>query len=195
MILADGMVEDVGYFDDDEAEKDESHVVEDYDKMQPKKYNLKDRSADHRGEGIRRSESQDHTGAVLSFRAALKFSQDGPPQLKGDSMMNLGVGLMRLGNSMGRDAAKHHYYEALQLFNGAKAIGLSAASDNADAIHENCRLRWELPCSKVFVEYEGGSIGDDEEPDEFKADDDFPEDDEASPYDDAEDLAADMEEF
>ena len=50
-------------------------------------YSLDDPAADHRSEGIRRSEANDHTGAVESLRAAVKFEKFD----KGGAHMNLAL--------------------------------------------------------------------------------------------------------
>ena len=44
-------------------------------KFDGESYDVDDPMADHRSEGIRRSEANDHTGAVESFRAAVKFEK------------------------------------------------------------------------------------------------------------------------
>ena len=71
-------------------------------------YSLDDPNSDHRSEGIKRSEANDHIGAVDSFRAALQFEKHD----KGGAHMNLGVALMRLGNHRDAATAKQIYFDS-----------------------------------------------------------------------------------
>ena len=114
-------------------------------------YNLDDPAADHRSEGIRRSEYNDHTGAVDSFRAAVKFEK----MDKGGAQMNLGVSLMRLGNNRDAATAKQIYFDALEAFEKAESMGTNVG-DNKKAIYDNCNIRYKEHCDIVFADLRGG---------------------------------------
>lgn len=113
-------------------------------------YDLDDPSADHRSEGIRRSESNDHTGAVESFRAAVKFEK----MDKGGAHMNLGVALMRLGNNRDASTAKQIYFDSLENFEKAESLG-TMVGDNKKAIYDNCEIRYKEHCDVVFADLRG----------------------------------------
>lgn len=113
-------------------------------------YDLEDPVADHRSEGIRRSEANDHTGAVESFRAAVKFEK----MDKGGAHMNLGVALMRLGNNRDASTAKQIYFDSLENFEKAESLG-TMIGDNKKAIYDNCEIRYKEHCDVVFADLRG----------------------------------------
>ena len=117
-------------------------------------YSLDDPTADHRSEGIKRSESDDHTGAVESFRAAVKFEKFD----KGGAHMNLGVALMRLGNNRDASTAKQIYFDSLENFEKAESLG-TVVGDNKKAIYDNCEIRYKEHCDVVFADLRGNVRG------------------------------------
>ena len=139
-------------------------------------YSLDDPTADHRSEGIRRSESNDHTGAVESFRAAVKFEKFD----KGGAHMNLGVALMRLGNNRDASTAKQIYFDSLENFEKAESLG-TVVGDNKKAIYDNCEIRYKEHCDVVFADLRGNvkvlgtyakkKHGDDDDWDDEEVDD------------------------
>ena len=139
-------------------------------------YSLDDPAADHRSEGIKRSESDDHTGAVESFRAAVKFEKFD----KGGAHMNLGVALMRLGNHRDASTAKQIYFDSLENFEKAESLG-TVVGDNKKAIYDNCEIRYKEHCDVVFADLRGNvrvlgtysknKDGDDDDWDDEEVDD------------------------
>ena len=119
-------------------------------KFDGESYDVDDPMADHRSEGIRRSEANDHTGAVESFRAAVKFEK----MDKGGAHMNLGVALMRLGNNRDASTAKQIYFDSLENFEKAESLG-TTIGDNKKAIYDNCEIRYKEHCDVVFADLRG----------------------------------------
>merc|ERR1719460_1344889 len=80
---------------------------------------------------------------------------------------------------MGAGPAKVHYLEALKNFEKSEENGANAGG-NIKAIHQNCKIRYDQPCSAVFAEfgYKGKSSG------EFSLGDDFENDEEEEEEDD-----------
>jgi hypothetical protein len=144
------------------ASAEASTFVEDDDLNVESTYEVSDPAADHAGVGMQRAGDDDLDGALEAFRAQLKFDQH-----KANAHNNLGVTLLRMGNSRDAETARRLYYQALTNFQSSLQQGNGGAQDNIDAIHQNCKIRYNTNCGEAFAAFTGGvgvfSSGDDEE--------------------------------
>ena len=135
-------------------------------------YNVNDPAADHAGVGMQRANDDDLDGALEAFRAQLKFDQH-----KANAHNNLGVTLLRMGNARDAETARRLYYQALTNFQSSLQQGNGGAQDNIDAIHQNCKIRYNTNCGEAFAAFTGGvgvfSSDDDEDDWEDSDEDDW----------------------
>jgi hypothetical protein len=153
------------------AAAEASTFVEDDDLNVESTYDVTDPAADHAGVGMQRAGDDDLDGALEAFRAQLKFDQH-----KANAHNNLGVTLLRMGNSRDAETARRLYYQALTNFQSSLQQGNGGAQDNIDAIHQNCKIRYNTNCGEAFAAFTGGvgvfSSGDDDEDDWEDSDED-----------------------
>lgn len=137
-------------------------------------YDVNDPSASHAEVGMKRANADDLDGAIEAFRAQLKYDQH-----KANAHNNLGVTLLRMGNSRDAETARRLYYQALTNFQSSLQQGNGGAQDNIDAIHQNCKIRYSTNCGEAFAAFTGGvgAFSDDEDEDWEEDGDDWGDDD------------------
>lgn len=137
-------------------------------------YDPSDPNANHAEVGMKRANADDLDGAIEAFRAQLKYDQH-----KANAHNNLGVTLLRMGNSRDAETARRLYYQALTNFQSSLQQGNSGAQDNIDAIHQNCKIRYSTNCGEAFAAFTGGvgAFSNDDDEDWEEDGDDWGEDD------------------
>merc|ERR1712146_714465 len=99
---------------------------------------------------------------------------------KANAHNNLGVTLLRMGNSRDAESARRLYYQALTNFQSSLQQGNGGAQGNIDAIHQNCKIRYNTNCGEAFAAFTGGvgvfSSDDDEDDWEDSDEDDWGDD-------------------
>ena len=127
-------------------------------------YDVNDPAAAHAEVGMKRANDDDLDGAIEAFRAQLKHDQH-----KANAHNNLGVTLLRMGNSRDAETARRMYYQALTNFQSSLQQGNGGAQDNIDAIHQNCKIRYSTNCGEAFAAFTGGvgAFSDDDDEGNF----------------------------
>lgn len=137
-------------------------------------YDVNDPGAAHAEVGMKRANDDDLDGALEAFRSQLKYDQH-----KANAHNNLGVTLLRMGNSRDAETARRLYYQALTNFQSSLQQGNGGAQDNIDAIHQNCKIRYSTNCGEAFAAFTGGvgAFSDDDDEDWEEDSDDWDDDD------------------